>query len=89
MPYPGLTTAEVAQRGRDLYEREIRPKVETSHQGEFLVLDIATGDYEIAEDDLTASDRLLARHPDAILYGLRIGQQAAYRLGHGSTADQP
>ena len=86
MPYPGHTTEEVARRGREIYERHIRREVEPDHAGRFLVVDITTGRYEIADDDLVASDRMLSKNPDAVLYGLRIGQPAAYRIGSGQTA---
>ncbi len=81
MPYPGYTTEEIARRGRVVYEREIRHEVESAHRGRFLVLDVGSGDYEISDDDLDASERLLERRPDALLYGLRIGERAAYRIG--------
>ncbi len=81
MPYPGYTTEEVARLGREIYEREIRAKVESEHAGRFVVVDVKSGDYEVADDDLTASDRMLERRPDAMLYGLRIGERAAYRIG--------
>ncbi len=81
MPYPGYTTEEIARRGREVYEREVRREVEPEHQGRFLVLDVRSGDYEVAEEDLDASERLLERRSDALLYGLRIGERAAYRIG--------
>ncbi len=81
MPYPGHTTEEIARRGREVYEHEVRREVEREHRGRFLVLDVESGDYEIADDDLDASERLLERRPDALLYGLRIGEGAAYRIG--------
>lgn len=81
MPYPGYTTEEVSRRGQELYERKIRQEVESEHDGSFLVVDIESGDYEVADDDLTASDRMLERRPEAKLYGLRVGREAAYRLG--------
>lgn len=81
MPYPGHTTEEIARRGREVYEREVRHEVEPEHRGRFLVLDVESGDYEIADDDLDASERILERRPDALLYGLRIGEGAAYRIG--------
>jgi hypothetical protein len=81
MPYPGYTTEEIARRGREVYEREVRHAVEPEHRGRFLVLDVQSGDYEIADDDLEASERLLERRPGALLYGLRIGEAAAYRIG--------
>jgi hypothetical protein len=37
--------------------------------------------YEIDREDLAATERLLARNPHAMTYGLRIGYEAAYELG--------
>ncbi|CAN5545429.1 MAG: hypothetical protein M3494_02920 [Actinomycetota bacterium] len=81
MAYAGYTAEEVARRGKEIYERRIRRDVEGEHRGEFVVVDITTGSYELDADDLAASDRALAKNPDAVLYGLRIGDRAAYRIG--------
>jgi hypothetical protein len=81
MPYPPYTAEEVAARGEAIYEQQIRAKVEAAHKGQFVVIDIETGDYEIDADDLAATKRALAKRPTAVLYGLRIGYPAAYRLG--------
>lgn len=81
MPYPNYTPQEVAARGEALYERQLRQAMEAEHKGKFLVLDIETGTYEIDTDDLIATKRLLARQPQAVIYGLRIGYPTAYRLG--------
>lgn len=72
---------EVAARGEEIYLRELKSDVENQHKGEYLVIDIETGDYEIDPDDALATKRLLTRHPDAVVYGVRIGYPAAYRLG--------
>ncbi len=85
MRYNGQTTEEVGRRGQALYDRKIRDKVEEKHHGQFLVLDIGTGEYEIDDSDLVASKRALAKNPDAVLYGVRVGFPAAYRLGLGAT----
>ena len=45
------------------------------------MVDIETGNYEIADEDMVATERLLAKNPEAMTYGLRIGFGAAYRLG--------
>ena len=89
MPYPRYTPEEVAQRGEAMYERQIRARVEPEHMGQFVVIDIETGDYELDVDDLAATKRALAKRPDAVLYGLRIGSPAAYRLGGGVMVPQP
>ena len=85
MSHCGYTTEEISKRGQLLYDQKIRDKVEAGNRGRFLVVDITTGEYEIDDTDLAASDRAIDKNPDAVLYGVRIGYPAAYRLGLGST----
>ncbi len=72
---------EIGQRGQALYDQKIRAQVEQDYRGKFLILDVNTGDYEIDAEDLVASERLLARRADAVLFGVRVGFPTAYRLG--------
>jgi hypothetical protein len=81
----GFTKEEVVRRGREIYEREIRAKVEPEHDGEFLVVDVTTGSYEVGESDVAVSDHALQKNPDAVLYLMRVGRPAAYRMGAGLT----
>ena len=81
MPDAKYSPEEVAERGEVIYEQDIRADVEGENRGKYLVLDIETGEYEIDHDDLAATKRMMAKRPDAVLYGLRIGYPAAYRLG--------
>lgn len=88
MPYTNYTPKEVESQGEAIYEQQIREKVETQHKGKFLVIDIETVEYEIDTDDLVATKRLLARRPNAVLYGLRIGFPTAYRIGRYSSVEE-
>ncbi len=81
MRYAKYTPEEVELRGEDLYEREIRQLVEVGNQGKFVVVDIETGEFEVDDDDLRATKLALAKRPDAVLYGLRIGYPTAYTMG--------
>jgi hypothetical protein len=82
------TPEEIARSGQEIYDRELRPRLEPTQKGRFVVIDVVSHDYEIDDDDLAASDRLLARNPGAVLYGVRIGYVAAYRLGRRAAADR-
>ncbi len=75
------TKEEIARRGREIYERYIRAEVEHDHDGRFLVVDITTGHYEIADDELAAFDRAEEKNPDGSFFLLRVGRRAAHRLG--------
>ena len=83
MPYANYTPQEVAARGEAIYLRQIRDKLNPKHKGEFVVIDIETGEYEINADDVVATKRLLTNYPDAVIYGLRVGFSTAYRIGAG------
>lgn len=72
---------EIVRRGQELYEREIRAKVEPQHSGRFLVLDIDSADFDVADTAIEAIQRIKLRHADPALYILRVGHDAAYRLG--------
>lgn len=60
---------------------EIRSGVERDHDGRFLVVDVATGHYEISDDELSAFERAEEKHPNGPFFGLRVGRRAAHRLG--------
>ena len=79
------TSDEVASRGESLYINQIRDKVRPEHKGKYLVIDVETGQYVINDDDLAATKQLLSSHPDAVIYGLRIGYPSAYRIGSVSS----
>ncbi len=81
MSYDKYTPEEVESRGEEIYAQHIRQHVEAGNTGKFVVIDIETGEYEIDKDDLEATRRALAKRPDAILYGVRIGYPTAYTLG--------
>lgn len=49
--------------------------------GRFVVIDVKSGDYEVADRDADATFRLMARRPDAETWAERVGYAAAYRLG--------
>jgi hypothetical protein len=72
---PRYSKAEFARRGDAIYEHELRPIVETGNEGKFVAIDIETGAYEVDSDELAASDRLLARVPNAQIWLRRIGSR--------------
>lgn len=80
----GLTKEEVVRHGRELYERRIRADVEHEHEGRFLVLDVESGEYSLADDELEAFDLARDKAPEGVLYLMRVGRRVAHRIGAGS-----
>ena len=81
MPRPRYSKEEFARRGDEIYDREISPRVGPADEGKFVVIDIETGEYEVDQDELAASDRLLARRRDAQMWTRRVGSRYARRFG--------
>jgi hypothetical protein len=72
----------ISRIGHEIYETQLRPKVETeANIGKLISIDIHTGDYEIADKLITAIERLQARRPDAEIWSERIGYDAVYAVG--------
>ncbi len=88
MPYTKYTPEEVAAKGDAIFRQRLRRKVEPEYEGSYLVIDIETGAHEIDADDVLAAKRLLASRPDSVIYGLRIGSSAAYRIGRPFAVNQ-
>ena len=78
---------EIAQRGRELYEAQIRSHVEEGNHDKIVAIDIETGTFEVAKDSLTASDLLLTHHPDAQIWFVRIGHRGVHRIGYSGAAE--
>ncbi len=72
---------EIARLGADLLRRTIEPSLQPADTGRFICVDIDTGAYEVADDDLAAVDRLHARVPGADTYLGRVGDEATFRVG--------
>lgn len=82
MPVPRYTPQETVRRGKEWYENTIRPALDlTRNFGKRLIINIETGDYEVDDDSLAATHRLLAKDPDAQLYGMKVGFPAASKRG--------
>jgi hypothetical protein len=79
--HPRYTKEEFALRGDSIYERQIGPQIESGHKGEFVAIDVETGEYEVDADELAASDRLLRRVPNAQIWLRRVGSRYARRFG--------
>ncbi len=82
-----LTPEEVAQRGDELYDRLLRKKLEAEYAGKIVAIDVNSADYAIAGTVLEASDEVLAKHPGAQIFLLRVGDRVVHRIGSWTKSD--
>ncbi len=78
-----LENQTVGDRANAIFKERIKPLVVGEDPNDFLAIDIVSGDYAIASDDVTPSDKLRKQHHGAQIFVRRVGDEAAYTVGGG------
>jgi hypothetical protein len=82
MTQAAFSQEEIAQHGRELYQKYLSAEVETvGNIGKIIAIDLNTRDYEIDTDLIVACNRLKAKHPNAVTWLERVGYDAVYAVG--------
>ncbi|MBC6418687.1 MAG: hypothetical protein GDA44_07770 [Prochloron sp. SP5CPC1] len=71
---------EIAQRGDEIYEQNIRVRVENAHEGKVVAIDIETGAYALGDNAVIAARQLRSQYPLAEVWFVRVGDRALHRL---------
>ena len=79
MTAPDGTDLDVSTVGRDLYHHRVRREA-ALQKGDFVVIDITTGDYEVGDLEAEARNRLRERRPEAITWIERVGYPTPYKM---------
>ena len=76
---------EAVRLGKEIYQRDILPQVEANHFGEYVAIDVETGDWAVADTTRAAVERLRAQRPNAVdVLCERVGYRALRSFGAGS-----
>ena len=82
---PRRPREETARLGKELYERDIRRRVEADHHGQIVAIDVDSRGWVVADGEIAALDRLREMHPYAInVLCERVGYRALRSFGAGS-----
>lgn len=87
MPFDDYQLDEISDLGEKIYRERIKSQLPPSEKGKFVIIDVVSGDYEMDEDYITASDRLWERRPDAVGYWVKVGYKAAFHFGSQTLDD--
>ena len=66
--------------GHAIYREKIRPTLGPEHKGKVVVIDVKSGDYEIADRHIDAGSKLRKRRPDAFTWEERVDVPITYRV---------
>lgn len=81
---PKYSKEEFARRGNEIYESQIKERVETGNFGKIVAIDIETSAFEVADTTIVAVENLYQKYPNAQPWVIRIGHSAVYRFGSRS-----
>ena len=68
---------EHVDKGKEIYAK-IKAKLEPAHKGEFVAIEVDTGDYFVGKDPIEADEKAREKYPDAVFFLARIGYRAAF-----------
>lgn len=71
---------EKKRKAEEIYEAEIRHLIGPEDENKYVKIDVLTGDYEIHENQATASINLRKRRPDAVIHTMRRHKTRVIRL---------
>ena len=73
---------ETARLGDEIYERDIRPRIEADHHGEYVAIDVDSGSWAVADSLLAAAERLREQSAEAHdVWAVRVGFRALHHFG--------
>lgn len=78
---PQYSKEEFARLGDEIYQHDIYPQLQSDCGGKIVAIDIATGAWEIDDDEISACSRLEKRYPNAQIWIIRVGSRYVRRFG--------
>jgi hypothetical protein len=76
-----MDAKSVAKRGNEIYSRKYKAKLEKSHRGEYLAIDIKNEESFLGNSPGEAAKKAEKKNPRGPFYLLRIGFTSVYRMG--------
>jgi hypothetical protein len=74
-------TREVIRRGQEIYERDLRAKLEPTNLHDFVAVEPESGDHYLGSTLSEAIESARAAHPDRLCFAIRVGHGAAVHMG--------
>ena len=68
---PKMSYEEQKRRGEAIYDAKIRPLIGPDDERKFVLVDVISGDYEVAERSADARVKLRKRRPGAVIHTMR------------------
>jgi hypothetical protein len=79
-----LSSEETVRLGKEIYERDIRHRVEADHVGKIVAIDVDSGSWAMGDETMDARENLRLKRPEALnVLFERVGYLAVASMGGG------
>jgi hypothetical protein len=68
---------QISRKGRQLFAA-LDPALSKTHRGQFVAIEVDSGDYFIGETAMEANQKARAKHPEKVFFLGRIGYRTAF-----------
>ena len=76
-----MSLKERIKRADQIYEAQIREKLEQGHKGEIVAIEVASGDFFLGRNEIEAYEKAVKKYPDKTFVYKRIGYKATHFVG--------
>ncbi len=84
---PSLTDPQhVVELAEEIYKRKYQEHYERDHPGEFVAIDVVTGQAYVDKHPEVVIEQARKSCPDGVFHLIRIGAAGAFRVSYSSTA---
>lgn len=71
----------IAERAKEMYERDLRDRLERDHRDRFVAIEPSSESYFLGDTFVSAAMAAKSAHPDRRSFVLKIGHEAAFHIG--------
>ena len=75
--YKPPDSRKISQKGQQLFEA-LDPELREKHRGQFIAIEVDSGDSFIGQTEMEANQKARAKHPGKVFFLGRIGYPTAY-----------
>ena len=76
-----MSLKERIKKANQIYEIQLKEKLEKDHKGEIVAIEIASGDFFLGKNEIEAYEKAVKKYPDKTFVYKRIGYQATHFVG--------
>jgi predicted nucleic acid-binding protein len=76
-----LSPEQVVEKGQKFYAEKLKAELEPDKNGKFVVIEIESGDYFIADTLVEALEKAKDKYPSKLFHTVKIGFEGIYKMG--------